>query len=100
MSAATGTVRIEARVRRVIVQALELAVPPEDLPDSEPLFGGGLGGDSIGALEVVFGLEREFGIEVGDDELRPELFESVASLVRYVDEKLARSRRPAAAVRP
>ncbi|MFA6112302.1 MAG: acyl carrier protein, partial [Candidatus Latescibacterota bacterium] len=89
MSAATGTGRIEARIRRVVVKALELAVSPEELPDSEPLFGGGLGGDSIGALEVVFGLEREFGIEVGDDELRPELFDSVASLVRYVDDKLA-----------
>jgi acyl carrier protein len=83
-----------------VVQALELPVPPEDLPGNESLFGGGLGGDSIGALEVVFGLEREFGIEVGDDELRPELFESVASLVRYVDEKLARSHRPRMADRP
>lgn len=100
MSTATDTETIEARVRRVVVKALELAVTPEELPADEPLFGGGLGGDSIGALEVVFGLEREFGIEVGDDELRPELFESVASLVSYVKEKGMRSPRPVIVNRP
>ena len=79
----------EARVRRVVVTALALAVSPDDLPLTEPLFGAGLMGDSIGALEIVFGLEREFRLQVGDDELGPELFESVASLVEYVDAKLA-----------
>ncbi len=79
----------EERVRQVVVTALRLAMEPYDLPREEPLFGGGLSGDSLGALEIVFGLEREFGLDVGDDELRPELFDSVASLTVYVDAKLA-----------
>lgn len=82
----TGT--LEERVRAVIVEALELDVKPRDLPADEPLFGDGMGADSIAALEIVFALEREFDIQITDEELRVELFDSVQALAEYVDQKV------------
>ncbi len=86
MMDANGT--LEQRVRAVVVQALELELDPAGLPADEPLFGDATGADSIAALEIVFGLEREFDIQVTDEELGVELFDSVRALTRYVEGKL------------
>ena len=80
---------LEARVRAVVAAALELNLDPGELPLDEPLFDPGMGADSIGSLEIVYGLEREFGIQVEDDELRAELFESVRALCEFVRGKTA-----------
>lgn len=45
--------------------------------------------DSLGILEVVTFVEREFSITVNDDELQPENFSSIASMGAYVGQKLA-----------
>ena len=50
-------------------------------------FGDGLAADSMVALELVAAIEEAFGIEVTDDELRVELFESLRGLVEYVEGK-------------
>ncbi len=76
------------RIKQLIVRALELQVEPEEIPFEETIFGGGLGADSNAALEVVFAVEEEFGIEVDDADLRVELFDSVQSLVEYVERAL------------
>ncbi len=81
---------IHLRVKQVLVSTLQIDVDPEDLPDDEVLFGEGLGASSIATLEVVAALEEEFGFGVNDDDLRVELFESVNSLVEYVESKLAK----------
>ena len=75
---------IEARIKRMIVQTLALKIDPEEIEDDEMLFGGGLGLDSVATLEIVVGLEEEFGIEVQDEDLRVELFDSVKALANYV----------------
>ena len=75
---------IEARIKRMIVQILELKIDPEEIEDDEMLFGGGLGLDSVATLEIVVGLEEEFRIEVRDEDLRVELFDSVKALADYV----------------
>jgi len=75
---------VVARVRAVVAAALELEIDPATLALDEPLFEGGTGADSIASLEIVYGLEREFGIEVTDDELRVELFDSIGALCAYV----------------
>lgn len=76
------------RVKEVIVKALDLRVEPEEIPDDETIFGGGIGADSTATLEIVFAVEEEFGIEVEDEDLRVELFDSVRSLTEYVRRKL------------
>ncbi len=81
---------IGQRVKSAIVQSLRLSIDPNDIADDELLFEG-VGVDSIAALEIIFALEQEFGIEVDDEELRVDLFDSVNSMVRYVSGKLASS---------
>lgn len=78
--------RITARVKEAIVQSLKLDIDPGEIDDDESLFEG-VGADSIAALEIVFALEEEFGIEVDDEDLRVELFDSVRAMTRYVAEK-------------
>lgn len=75
---------IEVRIKRMLVQTLDLRIDPEEIEDDEMLFGGGLGLDSAATLEIVVGLEEEFGIEVEDEDLRVELFDSVKALAEYV----------------
>ncbi len=43
--------------------------------------------DSTGALELVFFLEKHFGLDVNDDEVAPENFDSINALVAYVERK-------------
>ena len=58
------------RVKDLIVRRLKLEIDPKSIDDAAPLFGEGLGLDSIDALELVLGLEQEFHIKV-DDEAGP-----------------------------
>ena len=78
---------IRRRVKEVIVRALDLQVDPEEIPDDEVIFAGGIGADSTATLEVIFAIEEEFGIEVDDEDLRVELFDSVGTLAEYVKRK-------------
>ncbi|MEW6753253.1 MAG: acyl carrier protein [Candidatus Latescibacterota bacterium] len=89
---------VMGRVKEVVVRALGLAVGPEELGDDESLFGEGTGADSMASLQIVFALEEEFGIQVEDEELRVEIFDSVRSLAQLVEGKLEAGHRGSAGV--
>ena len=75
---------LETRVRDLIVRRLKLEIPPEEIQIEAPLFGEGLGLDSIDALELVVGLEQEFSIEIPDADVGKKVFASVRSIAEYV----------------
>ena len=75
------------RVKELIVRRLKLDVDPTAIENSAPLFGEGLGLDSIDALELVLGLEQEFGIKVEDEEVGVKAFASVDALVDFIEQK-------------
>lgn len=75
---------IEYRVKQVIIRTLSLEVDADEIDDEDALFGGGLGINSMATIEIIVGLEEEFGIEVPDEELRVELFDSVQTMADYV----------------
>ena len=75
---------IEHRVKQVIIRTLSLEVTPEEIDDEDALFGGGLGLSSMATIELIVGLEEEFDLEVPDEDLRVELFESVKTMADYV----------------
>ena len=75
---------IEHRVKQVIIRMLSLEVDADEIDDEDELFGGGLGINSMATIEIIVGLEEEFGIEVPDEELRVELFDSVQTMADYV----------------
>ena len=66
------------------MEALELQIEAEDIADNEVVFGGGLGADSTATFEVVFAVEETFEIEVGDEDLRADLLDSVSRPYSYV----------------
>lgn len=68
-----------------IIEALNLEeVKPEEIADDDPLFGEGLGLDSIDALEIIVLLERNYGIKLSSPTEGKEIFRSVASIADYV----------------
>ena len=75
---------IEHRVKQVIIRMLSLEVDADEIGDEDELFGGGLGINSMATIEIIVGLEEEFGIEVPDEDLRVELFDSVQTMADYV----------------
>lgn len=77
---------LEHEIKSLIVDALELEdVTPESIDSGAPLFGEGLGLDSIDALELGVALRKKYGIslEVGDSRVR-EYFRSVRTLAELV----------------
>jgi acyl carrier protein len=78
------------RIKRLLVEKLHLdGLTPEGIGDTMPLFGEGLGLDSVDALELVVALEKEFKLRIQSHEVGREAFASVATLAAYVDGRLA-----------
>jgi acyl carrier protein len=78
---------LKDRIRRLIVERLRLDLEPGEIGDSMPLFGTGLGLDSIDALELVLGLEQEFGVKIEDQEVGAKALASVDALAAFVEAK-------------
>jgi len=86
---------LTARLKQLIVETLRLeGITPEEIPDDEPLVGGGLSLDSIDALELVVRLEKEFGIKIASSEEARRALASVAALAAYIRERGDPSRLP------
>lgn len=86
------TIELKTRVKELIVRQLKLEVDPAAINDAAPLFGeskDGLGLDSIDALELVLGVEKEFGIKVQDEEVGVKAFASVDALCDFIQAKKA-----------
>ena len=79
---------VTRRVKEAIIESLALPVTADEIADDEVLFGGGMALDSIASLEIIAAIEREFGLEVADEDLTAELFDSVATLTEYVVSRL------------
>lgn len=76
---------LELDVAARIVDTLNLQdVAPEDIDPAAPLFGSGLGLDSIDALELVVMLQKHWGIKITDVEVGKAAFSSINSLAEFV----------------
>lgn len=77
---------LHTQLKEMIVRVLMLeGVAPTDIGDEDRLFGGGLGLDSVDALELAIHIEEELGVKMPDDERAREAFASVASLARHIE---------------
>ena len=88
-SLSTPTAELKSQIKRLIVDRLKLEVDPATIEDAQPLFGEGLGLDSIDALELVLGVEQEFGVKIEDEEMGAAALSSVDSLAAFVTSKRA-----------
>lgn len=76
------------KIKQLIITRLKLVdMTPEMIENNAPLFGEGLGLDSIDALELVLGLEKEFGVIIPDAEVGKRVFQSVKTMAQYVLEQ-------------
>jgi len=81
---------LKQQLKVVIVEDLSLEdVTAEEISDDAPLFGEGLGLDSLDAVELVVLLQRHFGIQIKDLEEGRKIFENIDTLAKYVSENRA-----------
>ena len=79
---------LHRELKRFIVRRLRLEhVDPDGVPDDAPLVGGGLDLDSIDLLELVVGLEKEYGLKIADVVEGRRILASVKSLAEFVAAK-------------
>ncbi|MBQ2563594.1 MAG: acyl carrier protein [Muribaculaceae bacterium] len=76
---------LQETLKQQIIDALNLEeIETSDIDNDAPLFGEGLGLDSIDALELIVLLERNYGIKIKDPAVGKEIFKSVNVLADYV----------------
>ncbi len=79
---------LHTQVKQMIIERLQLeGMTPDEIEDGAPLFGEGLGLDSIDALELVIGIEKVFGVRIQDEEVGASAFASVDALVEFLRSK-------------
>lgn len=77
----------EADLARLIVTTLNLEVEPREIDPEAPLYGEGLGLDSIDMLEIALAVSKEFGVKLrADDKNNKQVFSSLRSLNGYIQQ--------------
>ncbi|HLZ16250.1 MAG TPA: phosphopantetheine-binding protein [Cyclobacteriaceae bacterium] len=72
-------------LKKQIIEVLNLKhLKPEDIVDDQPLFGDGLGLDSIDALELIVLLQQQYNIRMADPQEGPKVFKSVNTIAEYI----------------
>lgn len=74
--------------KQFLINGLKLEdISADDINDSDPLFGDeGLGLDSVDSIELVLTIEKEYGIKISNSEQYQEIFKSVNSLLKYIND--------------
>ncbi len=81
------TAELKKQLKKQIVEFLNLAtVNPDDIKDDEPLFGEGLGLDSIDSIELIVLLQREYGINIQDPKEGRKVLVDINTLAAYVEQ--------------
>ena len=79
------TTELKEQLKRQIIQFLNLTdLTPADIKDNEPLFGDGLGLDSIDSLELIVLLKKEYGIDIKDPREGRKVLVDVATMADYI----------------
>jgi acyl carrier protein len=73
------------KLKAQIIEQLNLEdISPDDIKNDSPLFGDGLGLDSIDALELIVLLEREYNIKINDPAKGKEIFKSIETMAKFI----------------
>lgn len=77
----------ESELAQLIVTTLNLEIRPDEIDPEAPLYGDGLGLDSIDMLEVALAVSTAYGVKLrADDKNNVEIFSSLRSLNRYIQQ--------------
>lgn len=81
---------LAAQIKEVIITELNLqGRSPEEIEDDAPLFGAGLGLDSLDALQLAMAIEERFGVKIPEGEKSRSIFRSVSSIVAFIEQSRA-----------
>lgn len=73
------------KLKNEIIEVLNLEdITPADIDEQAPLFGEGLGLDSIDALELIVLMEKTYGIKIKDPNEGKDIFKSIAAMADYI----------------
>jgi len=87
---ATSTDILKTEIKQAIVRSLRLPIAADEIGDSTPLFGEGLGLDSIDVLELVLEIERSFGVTIGDEQTGMKVLGSVDTIADFIASERAK----------
>ncbi len=78
---------LRTELKKSIIEQLNLEdMEASDIENDEPLFGEGLGLDSIDALELIVLLEKDYGIKLTDPQQGKEIFHSINTMANFIEE--------------
>jgi acyl carrier protein len=81
----TAQTPLEAEIARLVVEAVNLETPADAIDPAAPLYGEGLGLDSIDMLEISLAIGKRYGVELrADDENNRQIFASLRNLAQHV----------------
>jgi acyl carrier protein len=76
---------LDDQVKAAIVKCLRMPITTSEIDSDMPLFGDGLGLDSIDALEIVLELQRSFGVVVSDEQMGQRVLRSVRTIAEFIE---------------
>ncbi|MDQ6470018.1 phosphopantetheine-binding protein [Flavobacterium sp. LHD-80] len=77
---------LKEELKNKIITTLNLEdIAVEDIADNDPLFGDGLGLDSIDALELIVILDKDYGIKLVDPKEGKSIFQSIETMATYIN---------------
>jgi len=81
----SSNLELQREVAALLVQSLNLEIAPEAIDPQAPLYGEGLGLDSIDILEVALVVSQRYGFQLrSDDENNARIFTSLATLTEHI----------------
>ncbi len=77
---------LKIKLKKELIEHLNLEdLKLEDLKDETPLFGEGIGLDSIDALEIIVMLERKFNVKISGPEEGVKIFQNINTIAAYIE---------------
>ena len=78
--------QLKAQIKQMLIENLMLQFTPEQIGDDQPLFGaGGLGLDSVDALQLVVALEKSYGLKIPDPDAARGILRTVNSIAYAIE---------------